>query len=64
MDTGAVNTCYLTAIDFRTDEVAWKQYTGSGKQWDNAMLTVTVGPNGTLVAGTFGDLIAIRDKVR
>ena len=41
-----------------------KQYTGSGKQWDNEMLSVTGDPNGTLVAGTSGGLIAIRDKVR
>lgn len=64
VNTGAVNAWYFTAVDFHTGKLLWKQYAGSGKQWDNAMLTVTVGPNGTLVVGTFGGLIAVRDRVR
>ncbi len=60
-DTGWVNAWYLTAIDFHTGKLVWKHYTGSGKQWDNAMLTLSISTDGVLTAGTFGGLIMARD---
>ena len=60
-DTGLVNAWYATAIDFESGERLWRKYLGSGKQWDNAMLTVTLGPDGSLVTGMAAGLALIRD---
>ncbi len=62
MDTGPVNAWYLSALDFATGELQWRQYLGSGKQFDNAMLTVSIGPNGTLTSGMFAGIAALRDS--
>jgi hypothetical protein len=64
LDTGWVNAWYVTALDFESGEVAWRHYLGSGKQWDNAMLTMSIGPDGLLTSGTFGGLISIRDGIK
>ncbi len=61
LNTGWVNTWYITALDFESGKLAWRHFIGSGKQWDNAMLTVSIGPNGLLTSGTFGGLISLRD---
>ena len=61
LDTGWVNAWYITALDFETGEMAWRHYIGSGKQWDNAMLTMSIGPNGLLTSGTFAGIVSIRD---
>jgi hypothetical protein len=63
LDTGWVNAWYVTALDFESGKVAWRHYLGSGKQWDNAMLTMSIGPDGLLTSGTFGGLISIRDGI-
>jgi hypothetical protein len=60
-DTGPINAWYISALDFETGAVAWRHYIGSGKQWDNAMLTMSIGPNGLLTSGTFSGLISVRD---
>ncbi len=51
----------ITALDFETGEMAWRHYIGSGKQWDNAMLTASIGPDGLLTSGMFGGIMSIRD---
>ena len=60
-DTGWVNAWYFTALDFETGDVVWRQYIGSGKQWDNAMLTLSIGSDGLLTSGMFGGIAAARD---
>ena len=60
-DTGVVNAWYLSAIDFESGEPAWRKYLGSGKQWDYALLTVSIGPNGLLASGMLMGLAAVRD---
>ena len=61
MNTGWINAWYISAIDFRTGELAWRQFLGTGKQWDNAMLTMSIGPDGLLTSGMFAGLAALRD---
>ena len=61
-DTGLVKAWYITALNFETGSVAWRHYLGSGKQWDNAMLTLSIGPDGLLTSGTFAGLVALRDR--
>lgn len=60
-DTGWVNAWYVTALDFRTGERVWRRYAGSGKQWDNAMLTLSVGPDGLLTSGMLLGVLGARD---
>jgi len=62
MDTGDVMAWYITAIDFETGEMVWRKYAGSGKQWDNAMLTMSIGPDGLLTSGMYAGIMAVRDK--
>ncbi|MBW2143876.1 MAG: hypothetical protein JRG75_05705 [Deltaproteobacteria bacterium] len=59
--TGWVNAWYFTAVDFETGNLVWKIYAGSGKQWDNAMLTLSIGQNGELTAGLVSGLASLRD---
>jgi hypothetical protein len=61
-DTGWVNAWYLTALDYETGALAWRHYIGSGKQWDNAMLTLSIGPDGLLTSGAFSGVVALRDS--
>jgi len=60
--TGWVNSWYFTAVDFDTGNLVWKIYAGSGKQWDNAMLTLSIGPTGLLTAGTLTGVVSLQDK--
>lgn len=62
MNTGWVTAWYVTAIDFRSGQPVWRKYVGSGKQWDNAMLTMSIGPDGTLTSGMLTGLLALRDE--
>jgi hypothetical protein len=55
-----VDAWYLTAVDWRTGETAWKVRTGFGVPFDNAWAPITVGPGVTYVS-TFGGLVAVRD---
>jgi len=61
-NTGIVNAWYFTAIDFATGKTVFRKYIGSGKQWDNAMLTMSIGPDGMLTSGMLGGVAAMRDK--
>lgn len=60
-ETGWVNSWYFTAVDFASGKLVWKIYAGSGKQWDNAMLTLSIGPNGLLTAGTLSGVVSLQD---
>jgi hypothetical protein len=57
---GGTDAWYLTAVDWRTGETAWKVRTGFGPAFDNAWAPITIGPDVTYVS-TFGGLIAVRD---
>jgi hypothetical protein len=52
---------YLTAIDFRTGETAYKRLTGFGLGYNNNYAPITLGPDGTAYVGVLGGLVAVRD---
>jgi hypothetical protein len=56
-----VDAWYVTAIDFHTGRTAWKRLTGTGWNFDVSWAPMTVGPDGTLYAGVFNGLVAVRD---
>jgi hypothetical protein len=58
---GTKDDWYLTALDFRTGEVAWRHYLGKGQDWDNALLTMSIGPDGLLTSGLFAGIVGARD---
>ena len=62
MNTGEVMAWYITALDFATGKMVWRKYVGSGKQWDNAMLTISIGPDGLLTSGMYAGILSVRDK--
>ncbi|KHK90389.1 SMP-30/gluconolactonase/LRE family protein [Novosphingobium malaysiense] len=58
---GTADDWYLTAIDFRTGDVAWRKYLGKGLDWDNALLTLSISPNGLLTSGMYGGVVSAKD---
>lgn len=58
---GSDDAWYITAVDFRTGQLAWRKYVGSGKSWDNAMLTISIGPDGALSSGMYAGVLRVRD---
>jgi hypothetical protein len=52
---------YWTALDFRTGEVVWQKMAGTGWRFDGWYLGLGIGPTGTLYAGVYGGLAAMRD---
>ena len=55
---------YLTAIDFRTGETAYKRLAGLGLGFNNNYAPVSLGPDGTAYVGVLGGLVALRDRER
>jgi hypothetical protein len=53
---------YLTAIDFRTGETAYRRRTGFGLGYNNNYAPITLGPDGTAYVGVLGGLVAVRDS--
>ncbi len=52
---------YITAIDFETGKRVWRHYVGAGLDWDNALLTVSIGPDGLLTSGMYKGLLGAKD---
>lgn len=59
---GTDDEWYITAIDFQTGKLAWRHHLGSGEDWDNALLTISIGPDGMLTSGMFSGVLGARDK--
>jgi hypothetical protein len=53
---------YWTALDFRTGKVVWQKLAGTGWRFDGWYLGLGIGPTGTLYAGVYGGLAAMRDS--
>jgi hypothetical protein len=56
-----VHAFYLTAIDFRTGEVASELFVGSGRGIDNPMLSSDFWPGGVFVGGIRNGIVTLRD---
>ena len=52
---------YLTAIDFRTGETAFRRRAGAGLGFNNNYAPVTLAPDGTAYVGVLGGVAAFRD---
>ncbi|MFE3328776.1 hypothetical protein [Streptomyces sp. NPDC059176] len=57
-----IDAWYVTAVDFRTGERRWSRLTGTGLRYDNNWAPITIGPDGTLYAGVFNGIVAVRDE--
>ncbi|WP_435748069.1 hypothetical protein [Nocardioides sp. SYSU DS0663] len=53
---------YLTAVDVRTGETAYRVRTGLGALLDNDHAAVTLGPDGAAYVATRGGLVGVRDR--
>ena len=58
---GTDDAWYVTAIDFETGKMAWRHFLGYGEDWDNALLTMSIGPDGLLTSGMYAGILGARD---
>ncbi len=58
---GVSDSWYLTALDFRTGEAAFKQRYGTGFGHNVNYAPVSLGPDGTAYVGVLGGLVRIAD---
>ncbi|MFE1232492.1 hypothetical protein [Streptomyces sp. NPDC058745] len=56
-----IDAWYLTAVDFRTGQRAFRRLTGTGVAYDNNWAPITIGPDGTAYVGVFNGIVAVRD---
>ena len=59
---GTDDAWYITALDFETGRTAWRHFLGYGEDWDNALLTVSISPDGLLTSGMYAGILAAKDK--
>lgn len=59
---GTKDDWYVTAIDFETGRRIWRRYVGSGLDWDNALLTMSIGPDGLLTSGMYSGILGAKDS--
>ncbi len=59
---GTDDEWYITAIDFETGKMAWRHRLGTGVDWDNALLTISIGPDGLLTSGMFSGIVSAKDS--
>ena len=48
---------YLTALDYRTGETAWKRLAGDGLGFNNNYAPITIGPGGRIYLGVLGGMV-------
>jgi len=53
---------YITAIDFETGKMAFRKHLGYGADWDNALMTLSISPNGMLTSGMFTGVVTAKDQ--
>ena len=56
-----VDAYYWVALDFRTGEVVWEKFAGTGDRFDNWWAPTSIGPNGALYVPGYGGVMMIRD---
>ena len=52
---------YWTAIDWRNGKTAFRQYAGSGLNYNNNYAGIALGRDGTAYLGVVGGMLALRD---
>ncbi len=58
---GTDDAWYITALDFETGRTAWRHFLGYGEDWDNALLTISISPDGLLTSGMYSGILGARD---
>ncbi len=58
---GTDDAWYVTAIDFETGKTVLRHFLGNGEDWDNALLTISISPDGLLTSGMYAGVLAARD---
>ncbi|HLY81835.1 MAG TPA: hypothetical protein VKQ71_02560 [Acidimicrobiales bacterium] len=58
----ANNNWYWTALDFRTGQVVYQSYAGTGLGYNNNYAGISIAPTGVEYLGTLGGIIAVRDS--
>ena len=59
---GLVDSWYLTALDFRTGGVVYKQRYGTGFGHNVNYAPISLGPDGTAYVGVLGGLVRVADS--
>ena len=60
-DPSGAEGYYWTAIDWRNGKTAFRQYAGSGLNYNNNYAGIALGPDGTAYLGVVGGMLALRD---
>ncbi len=55
---------YLTAVDLRTGELAFKVLTGVGRKYNNHYGSISITPDGAAYIGTMGGIIKVWDAAQ
>jgi len=58
---GTDDAWYITTIDFETGKTVWRHFLGYGEDWDNALLTMSISPDGVLTSGMYAGILAAKD---
>ncbi|MFV8816924.1 hypothetical protein [Haliea sp. E17] len=58
---GTDDAWYITAIDFETGKTVLRHFLGYGEDWDNALLTISISPDGLLTSGMYAGILGAKD---
>ena len=61
LDPSGAEGYYWTAIDWRNGKTAFRQYAGSGLNYNNNYAGLALGSDGTAYLGVVGGMLALRD---
>ena len=61
VDPSGAEGYYWSAIDWRSGRTAFRQYAGSGLNYNNNYAGIALGPDGTAYLGVVGGMLALRD---
>ncbi len=59
---GTEDAWYVTAIDFETGATVLRHFLGYGEDWDNALLTISISPDGLLTSGMYAGILGAKDS--
>ncbi|WP_317932576.1 hypothetical protein [Halioxenophilus sp. WMMB6] len=59
---GTDDDWYITTIDFETGKTVWRHHLGTGVDWDNALLTMSISPKGVITSGMFTGVLGAQDS--
>ena len=54
-----IDAWYFTAVDATTGEIMWRRFAGTGSMVNNHYAATYVGPDGSMLVGVTGGLVAL-----